>query len=120
MDEGHWGDPAKCAHYPKSKILAERAIWEIYNKQNLQHYHTEVVSVLPSLVLGPGLTVHKNSSETLLAEILKGNFPGIPNPDIMYTVVDVRDAAIGHCYALFKPNLNGQRIALAAQKMNIS
>lgn len=62
-----WGDPNKCAHYPKSKILAEKAIWEIYNEQNLQQHHTEVVSVLPSLVLGPGLTNHNNSSEALVA-----------------------------------------------------
>ena len=38
----------------------------------------------------------------------------------MYTVVDVRDVAVGHCYALFKPNLDGQRIALAGGVMYLS
>lgn len=80
LTEEDWADPTKCAHYPKSKILAERALWELYNKQDLTGPHTEIVSVLPSLVLGPGMTVHGNSSENQLAEIMKGGFPGHPEP----------------------------------------
>lgn len=38
----------------------------------------------------------------------------------MYTVVDVRDAAHAHSLALFKPNLDGQRVAVAAGKMHLS
>lgn len=108
-----WSDLSLCSHYPKSKTLAEKAIWELYNQQNLQVQHTEVVSILPCLVLGPELTGHNNSSEAFIAEILRGNYPGVPDPDVMFSVVDVRDAALGHCLALFKDNLDGQRVALS-------
>lgn len=30
--EEDWSDVAKSAHYPKSKILAERAAWDFYEK----------------------------------------------------------------------------------------
>jgi hypothetical protein len=38
---------------------------------------------------------------------MKGNFPGVPDPDIMYSIVDVRDTAQSHYLALIKPNLDG-------------
>lgn len=115
-----WADPSKCSAYGKSKVLAEQAIWELYKGQNLQSPHTEVVSLLPCLVLGPGLTKHGNPSEVLIAEIMKGGYPGIPEPDILYSVVDVRDVALAHCLALFKPNLDGQRVALSAESVPLS
>lgn len=119
MNEDDWADPTKCAHYPKSKILAEKALWELYNKQDLTKQHTDIVSVLPSLVLGPGLAVHGNSSEGLIAEILRGNFPGYPTPPVNYTLVDVRDAAAGHIKAMWSPLARRQRIALAAHNVNL-
>ena len=30
LDETLWGDENKCSHYPKSKILAEKAAWEFW------------------------------------------------------------------------------------------
>jgi hypothetical protein len=30
LDESDWSDVTKCFHYPKSKVLAEKAAWEIY------------------------------------------------------------------------------------------
>jgi dihydroflavonol-4-reductase len=30
LTEADWSDINLCAHYPKSKILAEKAAWEIY------------------------------------------------------------------------------------------
>lgn len=52
----------------------------MFNKQTLQHDHTEVVCLLPSLILGPPLSTQENSAEDLIAEILRGNYPGIPDP----------------------------------------
>jgi dihydroflavonol-4-reductase len=120
LTEDDWADPSKCSHYPKSKILAERALWELYNKQDLKGQHTEIVSVLPSLVLGPGMAVHGNSSEAQIAEIMKGGFSGYPNPEVNYTVVDVRDTAVGHIKALEQAGIDGQRIALAGHNINMS
>lgn len=67
FNEDDWADPTKTANYPKSKILAEKVLWELYHAQDLKSAHTDIVSVLPSLVLGPGLTAHGNSSETMIA-----------------------------------------------------
>ena len=75
---------------------------------------------MPSLVAGPALTAHNNTAEGFTAEIMKGKFPGIPNPDVQFAAVDVRDAALGHCLALFKPNLDGQRIALTGGSVYLS
>ena len=120
LDEGMWADPTKCTHYSKSKILAEKAIWDIYYSQNLQHQHTEMVSALPSLVFGPGVSAHGNFSEGFILELIKGNLLGIPTPDVTYAIVDVRDAALGHCLSLFQPNIDGQRIALSAGSIKFS
>jgi hypothetical protein len=64
-----------------------------------------------------------------MAELLKGGmynglftlniikinlgFPGIPDPDCHYTVVDVRDTAITHYKALLNENANGNRFISA-------
>lgn len=77
-----------------------------------------MVSVLPSLVLGPGMTVHANSSETQIAELMKGGLPGYPTPAVNYTVVDVRDTAIGHIKAMQASDIDGQRIALAGANID--
>jgi dihydroflavonol-4-reductase len=120
LNEDDWADPTKCAHYPKSKILAEKVLWELYHAQDLKSAHTDIVSVLPALVLGPGLTVHGNSSETMISEILNGNNPGYPDVGVNFSIVDVRDAAIGHIKAMFEPASAGQRIALAGTKFSLS
>jgi dihydroflavonol-4-reductase len=120
LNEDDWADPTKCSHYPKAKILAEKALWELYNGQDHKSAHTEMVSVLPTLALGPGLTAHGNSSETMVLDILTGAFPGYPDVDLFLTAVDVRDVAKGHIKAMFTPALAGQRIALAGTHINLS
>ena len=56
--------------------------------------------MLPSLVMGPPLSKHGNSSEAFIADILNGGYPGIPTPPITYSVVDVRDTAVALVKAL--------------------
>jgi nucleoside-diphosphate-sugar epimerase len=53
-DEKTWGDETKCSHYPKSKILAEKKVWEFYEKNKNS---IEVAVVNPSMVIGPGNTI---------------------------------------------------------------
>lgn len=62
-DESTWGDATKCSHYPKSKILAEKKVWEFYEAHKKE---IEVCVVNPSMVIGPGNTVQGNSSEGLV------------------------------------------------------
>ena len=51
-DENHWADVNKTSFYQKSKLLAEKALWEIHKSQAEDH-HTEMVVVMPSLLFGP-------------------------------------------------------------------
>lgn len=91
IDESMWSDTNKCSHYPKSKTLAEKAAWEFYEQHKSK---IEVTVVNPSMVLGPPLSKHGNSSEALVANMLDGSYPGIL--DVTVGVADVRDAAEGH------------------------
>jgi len=115
--EEDWADATKTVAYPKSKILAEKAAWDFYEKNKDK---IDVVVVNPSLVFGPTFTKHGNSSETLMADILKNNFPGIPEPDVTYVVVDVRDAAEAHIRALFTPEAKGKRYIAAGEQMTFT
>ena len=117
VDENDWAVLEYCHHYPKSKVLAEKAAWEFYenNKDKIA-----VTVVNPSLVFGPTFTKHGNSSETLMAEIFKGSFPGIPDPEITWAIVDVRDAAEGHLKALFKKEADGRRYILSGWNLNVT
>ncbi len=61
------------------------------------------------LVVGPAFTKHGNSSESFVSEVLNGGYPGIPTPATIYSIVDVRDVAIGHVNALEYPGAAGKR-----------
>lgn len=69
----------------------------------------DFISVLPSLVTGPALAKHGNSSEAFVSEILNGGYPGVPTPSTQYVAVDVRDVAVGHVNALEHPDAKGKR-----------
>jgi dihydroflavonol-4-reductase len=79
-NDDDWADVTKTSHYAKSKILAEKALWELYKAQDPNH-KTEVVAIMPSLLLGP--TVNDNVgelsySEEITAAFIDGSYPGIP------------------------------------------
>jgi len=103
-NEEDWSREDILPAYPKSKVKAEKAAWEFYEQNKGK---IEVATVLPSLVFGPIYTKHGNSSETLIAEIIRGNYPGIL--DIAFAIVDVRDVAEAHFNAMFKEGTNGKR-----------
>lgn len=53
LNEDNWPDPSCTSNYTKSKILAERTLWDLYKSQDLSSPHTEITSILPSLMFGP-------------------------------------------------------------------
>ena len=114
VNEDDWSDINKCSHYPKSKVLAEKAAWEIYEKNKDR---IKLTTVLPSLVLGPEFIAHGNTSEGLMKEIMNNTYPGIPDPDISYSTVDVRDVAQGHINALFSEISNGKRYIVSGSSI---
>jgi len=117
LTEEDWSDPTKCSHYPKSTVIAEKAVWEFYDKNKDK---IDVTVVNPSMVLGPIYTVHGNASESLLAEIMRNNYPGIPDPEMTPSVVDVRDAAEAHVRALFNPISTGKRYIISGSALPYS
>ncbi len=58
--DDHITDINKISHYAKSKLLAEQALWDLYKAQ-ARDRKTEVVVVMPSLLLGP--TAKDNKGE---------------------------------------------------------
>jgi nucleoside-diphosphate-sugar epimerase len=83
-NDDHWTDINKIGFYPKSKWLAEKALWELHKKQEGEH-KTEMVVIMPSLIFGPTIVDNTGAlsySEGVTASFLKGSFPGIPSPDI--------------------------------------
>jgi len=94
--------------------LAERKIWEIYDTQDLTKPHTELVALLPSLIVGPLLSSHTNASQGFLTAAFSGQFKGIPTPEVVVNAVDVRDVANAHCIALVLKNVDNERITISA------
>lgn len=51
--------------------------------------------------------------------LLTNEFPGLPDPDVGFAIVDVRDAAEAHYKALFNPNSNGKRFIACGETATI-
>jgi nucleoside-diphosphate-sugar epimerase len=104
FDESDWTQTNKpIAAYPKSKALAERAAWDFVQANP----SLELVSINPSLVVGPILDKQVNSSLEPIFRIMKGMYPAMPR--IGWNFVDVRDVAAAHIAALTVPEAAGQR-----------
>ena len=90
--------------YPRSKTVAERAArdWIIAEGNGL-----ELVTINPSLVLGPVLAPDFSASVEVVRRLLAGTMPGLP--PIGFGVVDVRDVADLHVRALTAPGIAGKR-----------
>ena len=112
--EETWSKEEECPAYPKSKVRAERAAWEFF-KKNKDKIKMTVVN--PSLVLGLVFIKHGNSSETLITDIMNGEYPGIM--DVKLAVSDVRDVAEGHFRAMFEENTNGKRYIIAGEDVSM-
>ncbi len=99
FDESDWNDSAtvKTDAYATSKVRAERAALAL--AEDPGGAPVKLVSILPSLVLGPVMTEqHLRTSPAILFELMRGTWPGVPN--LYFQVVDVRDLATLHVAAL--------------------
>lgn len=105
-DETQWSDPEaqKNDHYRLSKTLAERAAWDFMKEQGGA---TELVTILPSAVFGPVLSMDGLGSVQFIQRLIDGRLPRIPNVGLM--VVDVRDVAMAHVLAMTAPGAAGER-----------
>lgn len=107
--EADWADAEglPATPYARSKVLAERAAWEIAAAEGLA-----LTAINPAFLLGPPLDSHFGASIALVQRMLRGRDPMVPR--LGFPVVDVRDAALAHLRALERPETAGERFIVAA------
>lgn len=104
-DENDWSEvnsPMATA-YSKSKMQAEKAAWNFVR----EHPELKLTTICPSLVLGPPLDGKIGSSLKVIARLMDGKDPMVPN--LGMALVDVRDIALMHVRALQRPESAGNR-----------
>lgn len=115
LDEGNWLDMTSptADPYGKSKALAEREAWEIAGREGLA-----LTTINPAWVLGPPLDMAYGTSIELIARILRGRDPMVP--DVGFALVDVRDVVEMHLRALERPETAGKRFLAVGGKMTLT
>lgn len=111
LDEDVWNTTATLDHNPYflSKTLAEREAWKLADAQD----RWRLVTINPSMVMGPGVKVHGSSESFHLLEQLVDGSLGTGMPDLGMGVVDVREVAEAHVRAAFLPDAEGRHILSA-------
>lgn len=102
-DETVWTDADDSDAYRQSKLQAERAAWDFV----AAHPALELVTVNPSMVIGPVLTPENMGSVQVVWRVLAGKLPGIPR--LGFPLVDVRDVVDLHLRAMTMPEARGER-----------
>ncbi|GJM62600.1 aldehyde reductase [Persicobacter diffluens] len=112
LTEEIWNTTASLAYQPYSysKTLAEQKAWDIAKAQD----RWDLVTINPSLVLGPALNPHQTTSESInILKMLGGGDMKMGAPRLGMGVVDVRDVADAHYLAGFTPQAHGRYITSA-------
>lgn len=104
--EDDWSVVDRCEPYAKSKTLAERSAWAEAERLGL-----ELVTLNPSLVLGPTHSPKTNVSVDVVRQLLTRQLPALPR--LGFAPVDARDVATAHRLALQTPQAAGRRYILA-------
>jgi nucleoside-diphosphate-sugar epimerase len=115
--EDDWTDPDTpgLAPYPRSKAIAERAAWDLMERDGGS---TELVVVNPTFILGPTLTTELRSSMQLIKAMLDGTMSVVRRQ--RFGVADVRDVAGLHIRAMAAPEAAGQRFLALADGPTLS
>ena len=97
LTEADWNTRSSLVRNPYyfSKAEAERAAWSFMETQKPAF---DLVAINPFIVIGPSLTAQLNTSNAILADLVKGTYPGILA--LTWGFVDVRDVALAHVLAL--------------------
>lgn len=107
FDETNWTDPndPDITAYVKSKTLSEQAAWNFVRDEAPQ---MQLTIINPGLVVGAPLDDRFGTSLAVIARLLRGKDPMLPQ--IGFTVVDVLDVAEIHVNVIDKADTIGQRI----------
>lgn len=130
--EDDWSDPdvLESAPYAKSKTLAEQAAWAAIGPLMQAaaaggevpaelpglgvapaNPQLDLVVINPTLVLGPMLSPHLNTSCEDIALYMSGT---LPVPHATKCLVDVRDVAALHVAAMLNPDATGRVLAISS------
>ena len=107
FSEEDWSVEEEVKMYTKSKLLAERAAWEVAEEASF-----ELATVNPVYVQGPLLSSKPATSHDLLRKMLSREIPALMKLSV--NVVDVRDVALCHVRAMVTPHAAGKRFIAAA------
>ncbi|KAI4339975.1 hypothetical protein MLD38_024857 [Melastoma candidum] len=114
MDETCWSDIEHCKSleqwYCVAKTLAETEAWEFAKRTRLN-----LVTVCPSIVIGPLLQPTVNASSMYLLALLQGTDPGELGG---MAFVDVRDTAEAILLAYENPEADGRYICSSHEMRN--
>ncbi len=109
LTEDVWNTTSSLEYQPYSysKTLAEKKAWEINQAQN----RWDLITINPSLVLGPALNNTPVNSESfrILKQLGDGTMK-LGAPKLGLGMVDVRDVAEAHFQAGFNPNAHRRYI----------
>ncbi|XP_050238399.1 cinnamoyl-CoA reductase 2-like [Mercurialis annua] len=107
MDEESWSDVELCENIKKwyflSKTAAEKEAWD-YAKRHGLH----MITVCPSLIIGPLLQSTMNATSLHLLQLLRDGSESVDNGLIPY--IDVRDAAESLLIVYENPEAEGRYI----------
>ena len=109
--EADWNTTSTLDHQPYaySKVLAEKEAWRIAGAQD----RWDLVSVNPSVVVGPGLSAQGSSATyEFLIKFADGSMKS-GAPDYGMGKVDVRDVAEAHMKSAFTPSASGRYLICA-------
>jgi len=108
--ENDWNDAVSIERNPYhfSKVMAEKGAWEFQEKLSSDEKFN-LVTICPTTVLGPQLSADSMSITTsLIRSLMQGEYPGLPR--LRFNLVDVRDVATAHTWAMESEKANGRYI----------
>nr|GLL24939.1 cinnamoyl-CoA reductase 1-like [Ipomoea trifida] len=100
--------------YVLSKVLAEEAAWKYAGENSI-----DMVSLHPSLVIGPLLQPIINFSSEVILKLIKEGKDFMTSSPLLNCYVDVRDVANAHIEAFEMPSASG-RYCLVGEPMHSS
>lgn len=116
LTEADWGDAEKSEGYTKSKILAEKAAWDLLEERKKNNESVfELAVINPSLVMGPVLSKAPGTSAAIFSMAF-ANKSDKPISNMYMPMCDVRDVALAHIRAATLPEAVGQRHIILSQK----
>ncbi|GAB2231495.1 hypothetical protein Droror1_Dr00010503 [Drosera rotundifolia] len=100
--------------YPVSKVLAEKAAWKFAQENNI-----DLITVVPTLMVGPSLTHDVPSSIGMVASLLTGNeflinaIKGMQMLSGSISITHVEDVCRAHVFLAEKESASGRYICCA-------